>query len=654
MKNTIHILIGLFIMLMLDSCYEPMEINTDNLTKVELPLRIAGPLVDGQLLIEYDSLINFDELGGGFVNFINGNAYLAYDTVIDFYDQLSGFLNATDIDFEKITTFSQPFNMVMAVPPSKYRVRGQVPVGGQSPMDVDSAILLAVSDTFRTQYGVNSVFFDIGQQDEIRIDGLDVERDLELGNDFGIYKVEIESGRIVLGLVPTKTPIIADDSLFFAASFRYQDASNDTVISNPLSYEIMHSTGYLPDGVAIKTTLGISALKDADGNPFYKEIFISSFDTTIVIDLAGHYYEGDGTGLVSIDLKNWLEINNPIRKAIIPLPDTLSFNTTIKDLKFRRVLFNFGNRTLMQGNQDIDLDVFNVLPEALEVSGFSFFEPEIKLKLLSNLGFSARFVFDPLQFRTSSSPQEIMQAGKQLDLNMFLPGDPDDATIKVLAREDSLVIDSTTSRISDIDIFEIKGLVMGYALVINPDDEAHLPGKHNFLYLYDSEARDTMYDVQLSAQVRVPIAFRFDSISYASTIAFSLDSLGLDSMIEMTDEDKIQLNVKLWTTNFPFEFKTQFLFGANDENGDLVYIDSMFSASQIIIPSSFDGIQDSSFWSLSLDANRYENIKAMDSISIRVDFSMDDNDYFRIQKGQTLGIGYKFSIGESSVLFKMD
>ncbi len=630
------------------ACYEPLEINTENIDQLEMPIKIAAPLMNGNLLIEYDSLINFDELGTGFITFIDNKAYIKYDTIVDFYDQLSVFLNATDLDFGNVTEFEQSFDMETDTTPTTYQVIGQIPNGNGGSKTIDSTISMMISDTFATRYdNANSIFLDTQNVNNIKIDGLDLDKVMNLGIDFEIYKVEIESGQINIKVSPDDIPFITDDSLRMTPSFRYQKDGLDTIISTNYYLPITNTNGQFPAGLEIKMNMALGNMFTTTNENFNQDFRLTSYDTIITIDLAGMYYEGNGDNMMGLKILNWMEINNPIKKAVVPLPKILDVNVSIENLKFQQVQFNYGKDSLMANNLDIPLDLFNILPDKFKIDGFTFKDPNLKLKLRSNLGFGAQLALNNMTFKTSTTPELITNSGDAI-LGIKQPLNPYSFTQKVIGLEDSLVIDSTTSRLSEIDIFKIKGLKLDYVLILNPEDNAGLPDKHNFIYLYDESMREEMYDVSLTAEAEIPIAFRFDDINYEVTEKMSFESLGIDSLLRLDENDSLNINVKLWTKNFPFDIATQFYFEETDNQGETEILDSMFLDEQIIIPSSVENKKDTAIWSLVVDANRYEKLQKMDSVRLKVHFAMDENDYFQVEKGNALEVGYKFSIGSSS------
>lgn len=653
-KNIIYSWLAL--LFVVTACYEPLEINTENIDKLDMPIKIAAPLVDGQLVIDYDSLINLDDIDNGFITFENNKAYIKFDTVFDFYDQLSVFLGAADIDFGDATQFQQSFDMDVEPTPTTIQVvywKNGIAFHGED-------VPISPQDSFRTKYNYNSIFLGIDQDAEMRIDGYDMDKEMNLGLDFEIYKVELQSGKIEFSLSAENFPIIADDSLRIHPSFHYTDNGEDTIIMNEKAFNIENTSHTLPLGLEIKLNMAIGNLYTAEGDTFKHEFTISSFDTTLSVDLAGMYYEGNGDNKIDVKILNWMEVDADAQKVIVPLPEKMNIEAGISDLKFQQVQFNYGRDSMFSNEFDFDFDIFEMLPDEIEerfaddidVNGFYIKDPIIKLKLRSNLGFSAKLGLDNMQFRTSGSPELITNDGTA-SLSIQQPENPNSIMTPILALEDSMVIDSTTSRISQIDLYNLKGVHIDYVVVLNPEDKGHLPEQHNFIYLYDEEDREQMYDVKFAASALVPIAFRFNNITVESTQELSLDSLDTD-ILSLNEEDSINLNVKLWTTNFPFDMVSQFYFGKTDQNGNLEILDSLFNNPELIIPASNEGIQDSTSWRVTLDNDRFDAIQTMDSVKLKIRFAMDDESYYHIEKGSSLAVGYKFSIAPSSATIDME
>lgn len=646
LKTTLLILIS---GLLLHGCYEPLELNTDNLTKAEVPIKLGLPLVDGMLTIDYDSLINVEDMAGGFIQFIDDQAYLTFDTIYDFYDQLSQFLDATDIDFGSMTNFSQSFDMKMEVEPSPFNVKASLPGSGV----VDSLIPVAVADTFIAKYGGNAIFFDAGGVSNLKIDGLNVDKAINMGLGFKIYKVEFKSGKIVIELTPANFQQVDDDSLSISPSFHYQDATYDTLITNTRYYEIMKTNAGLPDSVWIKTEIDIPSIKDPQGNAFDLDLYLPTLDTTVVIDLAGYYYsDATGAGDVEIKIANWTEINNPISKAVIPLPDTLYFDATIEDLEFQKAEFDYGLDTMVNETSEMPLDYLENLPEGLDINGFYIADPFLKIKVRSNLGFGAQLSIDSLLFETGGAPELITNDGKAV-LNIYQADDPAGGINEApVAKDDSLVIDSTTSRIGDIDLFSVNNLKLNYAIIVNPE-VVNRPA-YNFIYLYDDAVEESMYDVKLTVEALIPLAFKFNYINFSQTIASPLKENELDSAFYLADDDTVKLEVMLATRDFPFEMKTQFYFEGKDSNGSTLVLDSMFNEQKTIIPSSTAILADSAKFALAINNSNFDAIQNMDSIRISFQVKMDNNTLYQVQKGGSTEIGYRFNLANSSVTIKND
>ena len=638
------------------SCYEPLDINTDNVDKVNVPIKIATPLVDGNLVVNYDSLVNLDDLEGGFITFIDNKAYIKFDTIFDFYDQLSVFLGAADIDFGDATQFAQSFDMGMEATETPIQV---VYYDNNGIARADEQVMISPQDSFEAQYNAKSIFLGIDQDAQLKIDGYDMDREMDLGLDFEIYKVELRSGKIEFSLSADNLPVIADDSLRIHPSFYY--AAEDTTVTNEKAFYIASAQNQFPLGLKIKLNLAVGNVYTATGDTFKHEFTISTFDTTLSVDLTGNYFASDnGENKVDVKISNWMEIDAEAQKVIVPLPDKMNIEAGLSDLKFQQVQFNYGRDSMFARALDFDFDIIEMLPDDIEdmfeddisIDGFYLKDPNIKIKLKSNLGFPAQFAIDNMQFETSGSPEFITNDGTaKLNLNQAV--NPNSITTPIVALEDSLVIDSTTSRVSDIDLYDIKGVHLDYAVILNPEDKGHLPGQHNFIYLYDEDVREDMYDVVLAASAEIPIAFRFNNITLESTQELDLGTENTD-MLELTEDDSLSLKVKLWTTNFPFDIATQFYFGKKGENDNLEIMDSMFNSEQILIPSSINGIQDSTSWSITINKSRFDAIQSMDSIKLKVRFAMDDDDFYHIEKGSSLGVGYKFSIAPSSATINIE
>ncbi|MDA3853497.1 MAG: hypothetical protein PF444_04575, partial [Bacteroidales bacterium] len=94
-------------------CYDPLEIDTRNLNKVEIPVKFAAPLMDGQFTLEFDSFFNEEAIGGDLITYANGRAFFKYDTVFNFFDELSEFLTMADVDFSNVTSFREKFSLLI-------------------------------------------------------------------------------------------------------------------------------------------------------------------------------------------------------------------------------------------------------------------------------------------------------------------------------------------------------------------------------------------------------------------------------------------------------------------------------------------------------------------------------------------------------------
>ena len=648
----------LILILIASACYKPLEIETENIDQVDIPIKIASPLVDGQLQINFDSLVNFDKLDNGFITFENNRAYIMFDTVFDFYDHLSGFLGAADIDFGNATQFRQSYDMDIESKPTVIQVIGEV----DGNIVHDDNVPISPQDSFKAQYNHNAVFLGIGQDAELTIDGYDLDEEMDFGLDFEIYMVEIRSGQIEVALSADNLPMITDDSLHITPAFHYTDNGNDTIISQEEAINIVTIDHKFPLGLEIKLKLKLGNVFTAAGDTFIKEYSISSFDTTLSVDLTDFYYASDGSNNIDVEIKNWMEIDAEAQKAIVPLPDRMNIDADINNLEFKQVQFNYGSKSILNNDLDIDFNLLDKLPDEIEdrfsddieTDGFYIKEPMIKLKLRSNLGFSVQLALDNIQIKTSGSPELITNDGTA-SLSLKQPENPKSFTTPVVALEDSMVIDSTTSRISEIDLFDMEGIYLDYAILINPEDNAHEEGKHNFIYLYDEEDQKDMYDVKLSARAQIPIAFRFNNISLESTQALNMDSLTSDlDLLSFEEQDSISLNVKLWTNNFPFDLRTQFYFGQTNSSGNLEIMDSLFDSEALIIPSSSESMQDSTSWNITLNSSRYDALQAMDSVKLKVRFSMNDENYYHVEKGSSLTVGYKFSIAPSSATINVE
>lgn len=629
--------------LSLNACYEPLELNTDNISKVEVPLSIAMPLVDGKLTIEYDSIVDFSSFGDDVLTFENKKAYVTFDTVINFYDQLTELLDATDVDLSTITAFDQDFEMDFGVDPSMYPVNGTGVYDG-----VDQFVPLSVPDSFRSKYNANALFLDFDQP--LKLEGIDYNKTMDLGLDFEVYRIDVQSGTIKIDFRSSEVPVISDDSLVVYPYFMHDDNGTQVKIEERAAFEILDPSGHLPAGVFLKSVLTIPAFRDSRDSIYVEEILLNTLDTTVIIDMSGlYFYSEDGNGAVTIDLKNSIEVPDVVEYVIFPMADTLGVNVEIDDLMFERAVFNYGLDTAIAGDREIEIDYLDELPEEVEFNGFRIGNPELKIKLRNNLGFAARLAVDKLGFVTDNGFENILTTGST-SIDVKAPVDPQDIRIKPESLVDSLVIDSTNARIDEIDVLSIKALQVEYAIIVNPDDLAGNDDAHNFFYKYAPEVEEDMYDVELEAEVRVPVKFSFGSIKYSSTIASPFEEL--DSMIEVSVGDSIALNVEIWTSGFPFELKTQFYFAENNASGDLVVLDSMFAKKATILPLSLPGDSVPTTWRMAIDAEKYESLKRTDSVTFEVDFSMRDEEFFELKQSDFCIIGYDFSIGKSTVMFE--
>ena len=643
---------------MLYSCYDSMEIDTTNIGKVEIPIKIAAPLMDGSFVLEFDSFFNAKDLGEDLISYEDGKAFFKYDTLIDFQDELADFLVMEDIDFGNASSFRQSFNLDFEMGEVAFEYQDNITVNtiaGPVIVPVDTTIVLNPQDTFKTKYGSNSIFVLPSDEIKYRLEVLHHGDPIDLGLPFEVYRVDVASGVVNLFLESSILPFITDSYMLMQPSSRVQKNTPPLVLDTTLSKDILipiyKEMPELPEGINVIAEVKIPSLRSVAADvDFDKRYVLSSLDTGLVIELSDYYYHSDGDGLLDLDVQVYLEVISPKDTAMIPLPDTLYFGASIKDLAFNHVIFNYGLDTAMSGSQDINFDVFSDFPDHIEIEGFRLSNPEIKLKVESNLGFTSFFNIDSLLFTTDGAPEFITT--NAVSMTVSTPNDPFDASVYIPVGRDSIHLDSASSRLEEVELLNVNGLHVSYDVIINPDDRAGEFGMHNFFYDYSSDDEDGMYDVTLSAEMIIPFKFKFEKIQFQETMAFAIADSDIDSMIYLSDNDSVILNVKMLTKDFPFEAKAQFYFDEIGTMGTLIHLDSMFNAPRVLLPSSSDGVWDSTEWSLLVDADKYESIKATDSLTFEITLSMDENDYFQLEEGYTTEIGYKFSIGESSFVVK--
>lgn len=641
-------------------CYDPLEINTENANKVEIPLKFAAPLMDGSFLIEFDSLFDAEELGDDIISYENDVAYFKYDTIIDFYEELSEFLTMDDIDFSDMTTFEESFSLLFDLPDIEVPIEADFTIGGVVDTSINDNIVLSPQDTFKTKYGTNSIFIVPADDVNYQLEVLQVGDSIDFEIPFEVYKVGVASGVVNLYMRTSTLLDIADDYMTMTPSvdFTYNNPPlplYDTTFSETLSIPIYKNMPKLPEGVNVIADVKIASLLGVDDDmPLDQHYVVSSLDTAFTLDLADYYYySADGAGRIALDVNVYMQIDSPEDTAMVPLPDTLFFGTYIEDLVFDQVVFNYGIDTAMSDEQDIELDVFSSIPNDLDIEGFRLSNPEFKLKVQSNLGFSALFDITKFWFATDGDPQYITQDGTE-SITIPIPTNPLDATVYISAGKDSILLDTATSRLGEVELINAKSLVIGYNVIVNPEDDAGEVGKHNFFYDYPDDIAASMFDVKLSAEVRIPFEFKFEKISYKQVMESPLKENDLDSIMELGETDSISLKVKLLTKDFPFNAVAQFYFDELNNMGELVHLDSMFDQAETLLPSSSDGVWDSVSWSLTLDSDKYNSLKETDSLIMDISFSMDEDDYFQLEKSATTEIGYKFSISESSFVIKQE
>lgn len=643
-------------------CYEPLEIDTENIGKVEVPVKFAAPLMDGSFILEFDSFFNVEDVGDNLISYEDGKAFFKYDTVLNFYDELSEFLTMSDVDFGNMTSFEEEFNLALDLPDIEINYQENLSfLGGAVVVPVDTTIKISPQDTFKTKYGNNSIFIVPADSVDYQLEVLNYGDPIELSLPYEVYRVDVASGLINLYINHSHLLPISDTHMSMTPSLRFQytnifpPLTIDTIFSEALSIPIYKDIPTLPEGIQLRATIEIASLKSvATDQIFDKEYVVNTLDTSFVLDLSEYYYySADGGGLIELDVAAYLEIESPKDTAVVPLPDTLYFGTTIDNLVFEHVVFNYGKDTAMTGSQEIEFDVFSSLPEDLDIDGFRLSNPELKLKVQSNLGFSALFDIDSLLFTTNGDPEFITEDGTA-SLEVPFPTDPRSAVTYIPAGVDSIYLDSATSRLEEVELLNVNGLLVSYNVVINPDDEAGIPGKHNYFYDYSDDIVDDMYDVKLSAEVRIPFEFKFDNISFQETMESPLAADGLDSMFYFGDTDSVSLKVMMLTKDFPFKANAQFYFDELNSSGGLNHLDSMFNESKTLLPSSSDGQWDSVSWSLTIDQSKYESMKVADSLTFEIRLSMDEDDFFQLEEGYSTEIGYKFSIDKSSFVITQE
>lgn len=640
-----------------------MEVDLANAGKVEIPIRVSAPLMNGSFILELDRLFESDSLEEEYITYENGEAYFIYDTIIDFYDELEEFLEMEELDFSHTTLFEQGFDLDFKIPGVVFQYTEDLVFdtpGGPLAVNVDTTVIINPQDTFKTRYDSNSIFANPSDTAGYSLEVLQYGNPIDLGIDFDIYRVGMSSGILKLELKHSPLGLINDDVMTLSPSFDYQYSSDnppysiDTTFNLSYTIPIHKDVTHLPEGVYVKTIVSIASLKSIMTDEVLDEVYIfSTLDSTIEINLSDYYYFSEGDGLMDLDVSSSIEIRNPEDTAIVQMPDTLYFDASIEDLVFNHAVFNYGIDTVSTESEIFDIDVFDDLPDDLTIEGFRLFNPELVLTLESNLGFSALLDVSSLRFTTDGAPEYITDDGKA-DIYVTIPLDPMDPEIYIPAVKDSILLDSTSSRLEEIELININGLALDYMVVVNPEDEAGIDGKHNFFYDYADDIQEEMYELKLNAEVRIPFKFKFEKISFTEIVENDLSTDSLDSSIYFQEDDSILLEVKFWTKDFPFDATAQIYLDELNNNGDLNHIDSLFNQPQLLLPSSNEGVFDSVMWEVVIDDEMYDHISIADSLMIDVSFSMDEDEYFQLKEDATIEIGYKFNLGKSSFVVKSD
>lgn len=626
MKTQIKTSIIAAISIFLYGCYEHLEVDTAEADKIEIPVKIATPTMDGKLLMKYDDFLDFDSLGNSeFMTYENGLAFFKYDTLIDFYAELDNFLDMDKIDFSNSASYEESVNLNFDMPDVAFNYMG-------------TTISLNPQDEFRDQYGGNNALFIMPNEGA----AFDLEiaaatEDINLNLPIEVYRVDMASGVINIGISHSALPAIADEEMHL----NYPPLS--------LKVPIYKGGSKLPGGVRIGLKLKIGAIKDNNGQDFEKNIMINTLDTAISIDLAGHAYEGNN-GDFPIEIATYIQAENPKDTAIVPLPDRLNYLVEVKDINFEKATFNYGREMIISDSQGIDFKLFDDLPTDFNVEGFKLLNPYIALKLKSNLGLPVKLHVKALNFSSGGTLESILNGDRET-IDIALPTDPNSSAVKVAAREGSLILDANTSRIDEISIFDIRGLQMNYDVEVNPDDEAGESGKHNFFYHYPLSKQKDMYDVKMAAEVRVPFEFYFENLSFKKTFEAPLKSTDLDSAIRLDGQNKAKLNVKILSKDFPFSGTAQFYFDKVNKAGDLEHLDSMFSDPRELVSAGSTSQWDSVQWSVEMDNKKFEHFKEADSLTMNIRFSMDEGEYFRLEENGSCEVAYQIKLDASTFIY---
>jgi len=646
----------LALLALLTSCYDAMEVDTSNLDKVEIPISIKMPLANGSFIMPLDSLVDMDEYDD-IISYENGIAYFVYDTVVEFYDELDDFFAMEDLDFSNPTLFDQGYDLIDDLPDVEYSYQEELAFeteDGPVMVNVDTTLFFNPQDTFRTEYGSNAVFTDTLDFPGYSLEIVSEGEPIDLGIDFDLYRVDMSSGIVHLSLSHSELQHITDEFFTIDHSFDYHYSGVDTTLSAAYSIPIYKGYAELPEGVFIKMIISIpSLISIATDMAFYEEYIFSSMDTAVSVDLADYYFQSDGSGEMDLDVSSTIEIESPKDRAVVPLPDTLFFHAHIEDFVYSHAVFNYGTDTVSDDSETVEIDVFDDIPDDIEIEGFRLAQPELKIAVLSNIGFPALLEVSSLQFSTSDGDELITDDGI-VSLQVPLPVDPLDEAAYVQSVKDSMVLNADNSRFDDIELLTVDGLSLDYRVVVNSNDEAGLPGKHNFFYDYAEAYQEDMYELQFSAELKVPFEFRIDKVSFTEIIANELATDEIDSIVYLGEEDSLLLELTLWTKDFPFNANAQVYLEALDDDGELYHIDSLFAVPELVLPSSNDGVFDSVMWQVVIDATMYDHILATDSITFDISFSMDEDDYFLLKEKATTEVAYKFNLGESSFVIKSE
>lgn len=657
MKKPIVILLVIFTSLF--SCTEYVDVDTANIGKVEVPISIAMPLMDGVLTIQYDSLFTDDILGSDIMEYENGVAYFKYDTVIDFFDEMNDFLQMEDIDFSNISSFSSEYAInfetnVFEVPYSDvFEVSDSA--GDSYSIEIDTTISINPQDTFRNNFGSYAIFTAPSDVENYTLNVISIGDHMDLNLEFDVFTVDIKSGKIDIDIRPSDVDMITSDSMYMTPSFRYvrsDSVSIDESVDFSLNLPLFQDCPKLPVGVTLKIEVSILSLVDSDDAAFYHMFEISTLDTGLQIDLAGYSFQDpSGSGLVDLDVNSFISVTTPEEASLIPLPDTLFYDMNITDLDFEKVVFDYGIDTAVVGTEQMHIDAFDALSDNFDIEGFVFSDPQIEMIMHSNLGFSTLLEITQLAFTDNDNILPISEN----DTEKIMPkksADPNSIDQLVEVNIDSLLLDVDNSHLSDYDLLNVDGLLVDYMVIVNPES---VDGTvvNNFFYNYDESLWADRYVAKLSASIKMPFEFSFNSITLRETFVMTLDTEALDSVVELRETDSVEFAIKLMTMDLPFSATAQFYFGDTDD-GELEYVDSMFAEPLLLLPASSELAWDSVEWTAVIDMEKYDNMILSDSLTMEIQFDMNEDEYFLLEEAGHCQIGYKFSVKNASFLIKQD